>query len=318
MDNDIQILQNFRTRCNNLNIYNNHGYRSPGKPLLVLLAIGKCLRGEPRLIEYHKIEKDLKNLLIVYGRPQRAQHPEMPFWRLQKDKIWEIPCSNNLDVHRSGDVSAKRLRDEKYAGGFNKDCYNALQRNPSQAIMIAEELISRHLPSSLCIEVIFATLVSKSIDFKNLELFKPQISDLEFDYQRIAHRPRDPEFRNLVLDQYQFKCAVCEFGLEFPSKRYPGLEAAHIQWHCLEGPNILNNGVSLCSNHHSLFDRGAFTIEPSSYKIIFSNDFIRLNPNDSIHRVNNKPLKYIPNLEYRPSPKYLNWHRRNVFRDAAV
>ena len=49
-----------------------------------------------------------------------------------------------------------------------------------------------------------------------------------------------------------------------------GLEAAHIQWHHVGGPDIETNGLSLCALHHKLFDLGAFTVEPAEHRIIFS------------------------------------------------
>lgn len=36
------------------------------------------------------------------------------------------------------------------------------------------------------------------------------------------------------------------------------------------GPNIEPNGLSLCALHHKLFDLGAFTLEPASLKVVFS------------------------------------------------
>ena len=50
-----------------------------------------------------------------------------------------------------------------------------------------------------------------------------------------------------------------------------GLEAAHIRWHQAGGPDIEGNGMALCSLHHKLFDRGAFTLD-SSFRVIVSDD----------------------------------------------
>ena len=40
-----------------------------------------------------------------------------------------------------------------------------------------------------------------------------------------------------------------------------GIEAAHVKWHMARGPSTTNNGLALCSLHHKLFDRGAFTLD---------------------------------------------------------
>ena len=38
-----------------------------------------------------------------------------------------------------------------------------------------------------------------------------------------------------------------------------GLEAAHIKWFQARGPDVVQNGLALCSLHHKIFDLGANT-----------------------------------------------------------
>jgi HNH endonuclease len=49
----------------------------------------------------------------------------------------------------------------------------------------------------------------------------------------------------------------------------PGLEAAHIKWFQARGPDVVQNGLALCSLHHKIFDLGAFTVLPESHQIVF-------------------------------------------------
>ena len=57
------IIQKFAT----LSLWQRSGQRAPHKPLLVLYAIGKLLRGEERLIPYSEIDEKLGNLLEEFG-----------------------------------------------------------------------------------------------------------------------------------------------------------------------------------------------------------------------------------------------------------
>ena len=86
--------EEIKQRFQKLNVFKKGDKRSVHKPLLVLYAIGKLLRGESRLISYADTEKDLKNLLREFG-PWKSNHlrPQYPFWRLRKEKhrVWEIP-----------------------------------------------------------------------------------------------------------------------------------------------------------------------------------------------------------------------------------
>lgn len=59
-------------RFSDITVWKQGGQRAPHKPLLVLYAIGKMLRGEGRLIPFADVDRDLKKLLIefvvgVYG-----------------------------------------------------------------------------------------------------------------------------------------------------------------------------------------------------------------------------------------------------------
>ncbi len=49
-----------------------------------------------------------------------------------------------------------------------------------------------------------------------------------------------------------------------------GLEAAHIKWFPAHGPDVVPNGLALCSVHHKIFDLGAFTVLPGNHQIVFS------------------------------------------------
>ena len=48
-----------------LNVWRCGGERAPHKPLLALYALGRCARGEPRLIPYRDIDERVRELLTV-------------------------------------------------------------------------------------------------------------------------------------------------------------------------------------------------------------------------------------------------------------
>ena len=89
---------------NNLTVWKRGGERAPHKPLLALYAIGRALRGEPRMVEYAKVDADLGKLLIEFGPRRQSYHPEYPFWRLQNDRLWELTRTEGLTTRR-GDTA---------------------------------------------------------------------------------------------------------------------------------------------------------------------------------------------------------------------
>ncbi len=61
-----------RSRISGLKVWKRGDQRAPHKPLLLLYALGRCLRGEDRLISYETVDKDLKKLLHEFGPPRKS------------------------------------------------------------------------------------------------------------------------------------------------------------------------------------------------------------------------------------------------------
>ena len=86
-----------------LSMWSSHGRRAPHKPLPLLLALGRVVRGRDRLARYQDLEKPLIGLLKRFGPPRKAHHPEFPFGRLRNDgegRLWEIPKDDLLSTTR--------------------------------------------------------------------------------------------------------------------------------------------------------------------------------------------------------------------------
>ena len=93
---------------------------------------------------------------------------------------------------------------------------------------------------------------------------------------------------------------------------------AHIQWHHTGGPDIEPNGLSLCALHHKLFDLGAFTVEPSDHRAVFSQHAIsggrRMASELQFHgRAIHPPQR----ADLLPAPEFLAWNVKNVFKAPA-
>src|SRR5436309_15996066 len=90
------------SRFNELGIWKQGNQRAPHRPLLVLYALGRWQRGLTD-VTFHEAEPDLKNLLQEFGPPRRSDHPEQPFWRLQRDGVWIVRAPSDLPL-KTGDT----------------------------------------------------------------------------------------------------------------------------------------------------------------------------------------------------------------------
>lgn len=245
-----------------------------------------------------KINEELSILLREFGPHRRTYHAEYPFWRLQNDKIWEVEAKSPLRSRVSNtDPLKSELVNHFAKGGFTAEVYSYLTSTPNAIKAIATELLEAHFPSSLHEEILNAV---------GLELH-------ETLYKKTS---RDPQFRKLILRAYEYRCAICNWNLRL-GDTLVGLEAAHIKWVQAGGPDIIINGITLCSMHHKLFDRGVFTIS-NDFKILVSQE---ANGGEGFKEW---LLKYhCQNIQlpqssiYNPSKDYLSWHKKEVFKSPA-
>ena len=298
-----EILERVRT----LNVARSGGRRAPYKPLLLLLAIAK-LQGGVRQLPFAEVEKSLGRLFQSFAPPIRSrQQPKLPYWYLQSDKIWEISNAESITRQRGGFPNMKSLRET--SGMLVGDVQRELRGDPVFAGQVIQELLDRHFPPSLHQEL------ASAIGFT-----LPNVIS-EAAPQERSSRQRDPNFRRLVLQAYEHRCAVTGFqsllgGVQF------GCEAAHIRWHGDNGPDIVQNGLVLEPTIHKLFDAGAWTLT-DDWRILVSRDFS--GDEEAIRRLRShhgKSIRKPLDRDDLPRAEFIRWHREpklgGVFREPAL
>jgi putative restriction endonuclease len=288
-----RILDQFR----GLNVWRRGDERAPHKPLLVLFALSKLQAGSPRLIPFDEVENPLAQLLEDFGPPRKSIHPELPFYHLQSDGIWEINDDVGLTVRR-GTKSPLRseLRRFRIGGGFPTELFANLRKRPEVVREIAQEILAAHFPESLHVSI------CRSI---GLEMSGTDRSP-----------KRDSAFRDAVVSVWGHSCAFCGYSVQLDRSDL-GLEAAHIRWVQSGGPDAVNNGLACCSIHHQAMDRGAISVSDDGRVLVSSRVYGGggLEPHFlAIHRA---PLREPNQKRAAPKAEFLAWHRKEVFRGEA-
>ncbi len=296
------LLALFQKLC----VWERDGKRAPHKPLLALLAIGRCLAGGVRLMPYAHIEEPLKDLLRRFHR--NAGYPYYPFWFLKNDGLWELDRPELVALDKTHHPRRPSLMQHSIKGGFKQPVYNALRNDPSFAIRAAWNLLHAHFPASQ----------DDISQLAQMSGFAQQIGTQEehpeYETTQRPARPRQVVFRENVLKAYANQCAVCEFSVSV--NRAPiGLEAAHIKWHQADGPAETRNGIALCVMHHELFDAGVFTLHPEELKVIVYEQVSGSGTDAHLGEFHEKRLRYVPrDKAQQPDPEFLLWHAQEVFR----
>lgn len=288
-------------RFRSVNVWQRAGERAPHKPLLLLLALGRLSRGVTTL-PFDECETQLTELLREFGPSRKSYHPEYPFWRLRNDGIWTVNwddmANGPLPTRASNDDPPRSvLRAVHATGAFSEDLRRQLQADPKLISQVAQEVLSAHFPETLHQDILDAV-------------------GLSLEYVEVNRRRRDPNFRNAVLQAYEYRCAMCGLDLRIENLTV-GLEAAHIQWHTAQGPDTVTNGVSLCSLHHKLFDLGAFTFDVGrqvlvSEKVSGTGGFEQV-----LMRHHGLQMTAPVRPEHHPLPEFVGWHREWVFKEQA-
>ena len=298
----------------NLKVWHAQGWRAPNKPLLALWAIGRCLRNEARLAPYEEIARELGGLLRRFGPPRKRVNPDLPFWHLQRDGVWEVPEADRITQTLSGHAHIASLRREGAHGGLPTDVFLALRQDRVTALDIVYSLLDAHFPDTLHDEVLRAVGIkagyAKTI-WRDFHVGERQRTGQEFE--QVWRRQRDPAFSDAVLDAYGERCAVCAFSVRLHGATL-ALDAAHIKWHRAGGRNRdkVNNGLSLCALHHRLFDAGAFTLSPK-YTVITAPAAVGNGRDHSLEQFSRCPILLPKKTEDYPDCKSLRWHHREVF-----
>jgi len=309
MKNATQVLEAF----DNIRRAQRAGVYAPHKPLLLLLALARVQRGEPRLVEFADIDASLRSLLSEFGPSSAAKSRHYPFWHLATDgqgALWDLNGPRELLARPPGATpNLNELKTLHVRGGFPSGVDQALRNVPGLLEAVAARVLEANFP---------ATLHADIADAVGLDLSRPA-SPVASESDAPAYGPtgarrRDPGFRERVLRAYEYRCCVCGFDLRIGAVSV-GLEAAHIQWHHVGGPDVEPNGLALCSLHHKLFDLGAFTIEPAGYRVVFSQHAIagdRGRQGEIRHH--GQRLLDPQHSGLRPAPEFLAWNVKNVFK----
>jgi putative restriction endonuclease len=297
-----------------LNVWTRGDRRAPHKPLLLLVALGQLVQGR-RSLPFDEVEERLLPLLDEYAPPKRGKHqPMYPYWHLRSDGLWVVPGVDELPKQMNGIPRMNALRGTE--GSLPADVAATLLANRGLLAQVVQELLDRHFADSLHDSLREAT---------GLEALVPPSPPLAAEAgvaPLAASRSRDPEFRRLVLRAYEHRCAATGFRAALGGRGFFGVQAAHLKWHALGGPDIVGNGLVLDPTMHMLLDRGAWSLTDDR-RILVSAQFT--GSDEAVGRLrtlHGKPLKEpLPGCE-PVRREFIRWHREpdkgGVFRQPAL
>ena len=261
------------------------GRRSPHKPLLVLLALGRLAANGTSTLPWPEAEQLLADLLEEFGPTSttgRAQSAAYPFTHLRSDAVWTL--DQEVPMDRVGPLR------QGVTGRLEASLEQALKERPALLEEAARTLVEAHFPSTVAPDV----LVAVGLDPELLER-RPGTDRQDTQEQRSRSRV----WPALVIEAWDRQCAFCGFD-GAAGGSVVGIEAAHVRWFKLGGPDELDNGLALCSLHHKLFDRGMLGLDDEMTLVVSQRFSARTPSGRSLYDLHGRRLQPRRGCSRRP------------------
>jgi putative restriction endonuclease len=290
---------------------------APHKPILLLSVLHLF---EQNLVKKNQIvlSPDLIVTFLRYwsqlGSASHNSDIALPFFHLTGDQFWHLKPKPGFESVISSKV---RLRSIRAIREFVQYAYL-----DDELFELVQDPISRGSLVSIIATAWFSEKIQQIEQLLKINSFQEfqdhlreqggavyNVEDLEDEGKLIV---RDAAFRKIVVSVYNHHCAFCKLQM-LDSFSQSIVDGAHIKPFKIFYDDRIDNGLSLCKNHHWGFDRGWFTIN-DDYTILVTEGLQEESPNAKLMKEFQGERILLPiQKQYYPRLESLRWHRENVF-----
>jgi putative restriction endonuclease len=234
---------------------------------------------------------------IVAHRRKTSPDIRLPFHHLSGDQIWEP-----LDARQQPSVDRKLTRFARFTATTFALFLDANFREQVRRILIA----TYFLPGE-------QIALAATLGIPEVELGAAALAIATAERESAVQRGRDVKFRLMVVAAYSFTCCLTRHRLTTIS-RGSMVDAAHIHQFADSRNNDPRNGIALSKNAHWMFDQGLWTITDEYRVKVAHAQFAEDYPHGkSLSTFEGEPLLLPADVNLRPDPVYLAWHRKKKF-----
>ncbi|MDJ0599966.1 MAG: HNH endonuclease [Crocosphaera sp.] len=284
---------------------------APYQPILLLsiidLVTQQIIIENKILVSDELIETFDKYWKILASNSKYKGGLHYPFFHLQSKGFWHLtfkPDFNGLQPK-----TTNKLKQAVEYATLDKKLFTLIQDPESR-----KELIDT------LIEVWFSAAQKELQEILEINQSFEEAGTKEVEERETARKfymrkslVRDSFFRKAVIHAYDYRCSLCQLRV-IKSLSQSIVDGAHIKPFAQFYDNKIDNGISLCKNHHWAFDRGIFSID-NNYQVLISDNFSEDSPNTKPIREFQGETILLPNSPtYFPSLEAIQWHRQNIFR----
>jgi 5-methylcytosine-specific restriction protein A len=266
----------------NLTVSRAGGHPASYQPITLLWAIGRALRGDPRIAPWAETERSLQAVLERHSRPGERTRPDYPIAALFHAGLWELRGYTGPVPAAHGDVGLRHwFSTNQPASGLAAPADELLRRSGQARAEVAATIVDTYLGDQDCTALLADLGLSDqqlTADLTAADLSEPP-ADPEAEYRRlcgIAGRrtgagpgeriprtvlelARSAAARRAVLIRSQGRCEnprCTGQPTDITDRGDPILEVDHIHDLAQGGPDHPEQMIALCPNCHAVKTRG--------------------------------------------------------------
>ena len=296
---------------------------SPGalnKPILLLSVIEMVSQEQIKRNQIPLSAELIATFLNLWSHLEPLRKPDigLPFYHLVSDGFWHYqpkPGFESLIAAKVKIRTANIIRQTVEYAYLDDELWEILQ-NPQERSILTNVLINSWFTNkSQQIEQLFQVNafaeLQEQLQRSGGKVYTPE--ELKDEQKLIV---RDGAFRKIVVSTYNQRCAFC--GLQILDSIGQNIvDGSHIKPFSQFYDDRIDNGLSLCKNHHWSFDRFWFTIN-DDYTIIVAENLREDSPNARPMREFRGDRIILPSQQqYYPRVDAMRWHRQEFLKRSA-
>jgi putative restriction endonuclease len=293
---------------------------APNKPILLLSIIEMIGQGQIRHNQIPLSAELIATFLKLWSNLEPVRKPDigLPFFHLITDGFWHYqpkPGFQSLIAAKVKIRTPNTIRQTVEYAYLDEELFEILQNSDTRSylthVLINTWFADNTQQIEQLIQINAFQELQEKLQSQGGKVYNPE--ELKDEQTSIM---RDATFRKIVVSTYDYRCVLC--GLRIISSLNENtVDGAHIKPFSQFYDDRINNGLSLCKNHHWAFDRFWFTLN-DDYTIIVADDLLEESPNStSIKAFHEQSILLPAHSQYYPRQDALQWHREAFFKRAA-
>ncbi|MTJ14695.1 HNH endonuclease [Anabaena sp. UHCC 0187] len=303
----------------NLRVSRSHGI-APNKPILLLSVIEMMGLGLLRNNEIPLSGELIATFLNLWSHLEPIRNPDigLPFYHLISDGLWHYRMKSGFESLLTTKVKIRTphtIRQTVDYAYLDPELWSLLQ-NAETRNVLTHVLIDKWFPNKSqqiqeLLQVNVFGELEEELRSQGGKVYDP--AELEDEQISIV---RDTAFRKIVVTTYNQTCALCGMKV-LDTVGQNIVDGSHIKPFSQFYDDRINNGISLCKNHHWAFDRFWFTLD-DDYRVIVDDKLKEQSPNAKpIREFRGESIILPSQQQYYPRLDALEWHRQEFLRRTA-